>query len=220
MGTGCHTSFCGCSRDRWPAAHTPRGGWRLGLDRVGLAGHDWGGFTAFLLGVAQPDRFTRIVVFNAPPLLAPLTPTVIASMWRAWYAVAIASALGPRIVADQRFIPWFVGLGGRRHLFSADDAQIYARPLMDPARARASCLLYRSYLRTAADVFLRRRYDSDCLAVPTQLVFGNDDVIVPKSYIAGYERHASALEVEFVAGCGHFLPEERPELAISRLLWA
>ncbi len=83
---------------------------------------------------------------------------------------------------------------------------------------RVCCIAH--YLRTAADVFLRRRYDSDCLAVPTQLVFGNDDVIVPKSYIAGYERHASALEVEFVAGCGHFLPEERPELAISRLLWA
>jgi Predicted hydrolases or acyltransferases (alpha/beta hydrolase superfamily) len=188
----------------------------LGLDRVRLVGHDWGGFTAFLLGVAHPERFTHIVVFNAPPLWAPLSPNVIASLWRTWYVIAIASPLGPRIVANPRFLPWFVGLGGRRHVLSADDAQIYARRLQHPTRARASCLLYRSYLRAANDIFLRRRYDNDHLTVPTRLVFG-DDFYLPRSYITGFEQHAPALDVEFVPGCGHFLPEERPDLATARL---
>ena len=190
---------------------------RLGLERVRLVGHDWGGFTAFLLGIAFPERVERIVVFNAPPLWARLTPQVIASMWRTWYVLAVASPIGPRTLTHHAFVPWFVRLGGRRHLFSEDEAQIYARRLLQPARARASCLLYRNYMRTARDVFVRRRYDSDQLTVPSRLIFGTDDFIVPRSYIAWFERHAPGLEVEFVAGCGHFLPEERPDLAIGRL---
>jgi pimeloyl-ACP methyl ester carboxylesterase len=189
----------------------------LGLERVRLVGHDWGGFTAFLLGVTHPERFTRIVVFNAPPLWAALTPGVVASLWRTWYVIAIASPFGPRIAADPRFVPWFVGLGRRRHVFSADDAQIYASRLREASRARASCLLYRSYLRIARDIFLRRRYDGEHLSVPTRLVFGADDFYLPRSYIRGFERNAPTLEVEFVPGCGHFLPEERPDLAAARL---
>jgi pimeloyl-ACP methyl ester carboxylesterase len=189
----------------------------LGLDRVRLVGHDWGGFTAFLLGIGYPGRFSRVVVFNAPPPWAPLTAKVVASLWRTWYVSAIASPLGPRIVASPHFVRWFVGLGGRRHVFSADDAEVYADRLRQPARARASCLLYRSYLRAANDVFIRRRYPGGQLTVPTRLVFGADDFYVPKSYVAGYEPHAPDLTVEFVPGCGHFLPEERPDLAAARL---
>jgi pimeloyl-ACP methyl ester carboxylesterase len=190
---------------------------RLRLERVHVVGHDWGGFTAFLLGVTHPERVERVVVFNAPPLWARLTPRVIASLWRAWYVLTIASPVGPRILSHEAFVPWFVGLGGRKQLFTTDEARIYARRLIEPARARASCLLYRNYLRMARDIFLNRRFDRQQLTVPSRLVFGADDFIVPTSYIAGFERNAPQLHVEFVAGCGHFLPEERPDLAVSRL---
>src|SRR5215813_2458791 len=176
----------------------------LGLDRVRLVGHDWGGFTAFLLGVAHPDRFERIVVFNAPPLWVPLSPRVIASLWRTWYAAAVACPLGPAIVARDRFVPWFIRLGGRASVFDDTEADIYARRLSDPARTRASAMLYRRYLH-------------DLLTVPTLLVFGAEDFYVPRSYIAGWQPHAPGMRVEFVPGCGHFLPAERPELATLSL---
>ena len=190
----------------------------LGLDRVRLAGHDWAGFTAFLLGVAHPERFERIVVFNAPPLWVPLSPRVIASLWRTWYVAAAASPLGPAIVASDRFVPWFIRLGGRAAVFDDTGADIYARRLSDPARARASAmLLYRSYLRTARGIFLRRRYRHERLTVPTLLVFGAEDFYVPRSYITRWQSHAPGMRVEFVPGCGHFLPEEHPELASACL---
>ena len=189
----------------------------LELDRVRLVGHDWGGFTAFLLGVQHPERFTRIVAFNSPHLWAPFSWRVVASLWRTWYVLALASPLGPTLVTSSSFLPWFLGLGGRRHVFSVDDAEIYAARLRQPARARASCLLYRSYLRTARDVFIHRRYDHDYLTVPTELVFGTEDFYVPSAYVARSEQHARDLEVEFVPGCGHFLPEERSDIAVDRL---
>jgi pimeloyl-ACP methyl ester carboxylesterase len=153
----------------------------LELDRVRLVGHDWGGFTAFLLGLQHPERFSRIVVFNAPHPWAPFSRDVIASLWRTWYVLALASPLGPTLVTSPSFLPWFIGLGGRRHLFSANDAEIFTARLRHPARARASCLLYRSYLRTARDIFIHRRYDHDYLTVPTRLVFGTEDFYVPSA---------------------------------------
>jgi hypothetical protein len=135
---------------------------------------------------------------------------VIASLWRTWYVAVVASPFGRRIVASARFLPWFLGLGGRQQVFSAGDAQIYARRLQQLPRARTSCLLNRSYLRAANDIFLHHRYHGDHLMVPTRLVFGDDDFYLPRSYIAGFEQHAPALDVEVVAGCGHFLPEELP----------
>ena len=38
----------------------------LELERVQLAGHDWGGFASLLAGLKHPERFSRILVMNAP----------------------------------------------------------------------------------------------------------------------------------------------------------
>ena len=38
----------------------------LGIERAGVIGHDWGGFTAYLLGLRHPDRISGIVVCNSP----------------------------------------------------------------------------------------------------------------------------------------------------------
>ncbi|HEY6595871.1 MAG TPA: hypothetical protein VI011_17485 [Asanoa sp.] len=51
----------------------------------------------------------------------------------------------------------------------------------------------------------------------TRLTFGADDFYLPRSYVTGVDRHARALDVELVPGCGHFLPEGPPDLATTRL---
>ena len=47
---------------------------------------------------------------------------MIASLWRTWYVAAAASPLGPAMVASDRFVPWFLRLGGRAAVFDDTEA--------------------------------------------------------------------------------------------------
>ncbi len=191
----------------------------LEIDRVKLVGHDWGGFTAFLLGLEYPGRIERILVCNAPHPWAPLSGRTLLSLWRTWYvALNAMPGLGSAVVARPGYVPWFLGLGGRRHVWSAEDGARFAERFADPARARASSVLYRYYLRVAVQIFFARRFDQRRLTVPTRLVFGTDDFFIPTAYLTAGESHGEDFLIELVPGCGHFMPEERPDLVVQRAL--
>jgi pimeloyl-ACP methyl ester carboxylesterase len=190
----------------------------LNLDRVKLVGHDWGGFTAFMLGLEYPERFERIVVFNAPHPWAPLSRHTIPRLWRSWYAVLNATpALGKYVVSRRGYMPWFLGLGGRRHLWPGDVAATYAERLAQPARQHATAALYRYYVRVVTQILVARRFERQRLTVPTRLVFGADDFYVPPASLAGGERHGDDFQIELVPGCGHYMPEECPDVVVDRV---
>ena len=189
----------------------------LGIERVKLVGHDWGGFTAFLLGLGNPGRIERMLVLNAPHPWVPRSPRVIASLWRTWYVAANAiPGLGARAVANPSYLERLLGLG-KRDVFGPDEARIYAERLAAPERRRATSGLYRSYLRIAARSFAGR-FARERLTVPARLVFGADDFAIPTAYLVGGERHGDDFEIELVPGCGHFIAEERPDLVADRVL--
>ena len=87
-------------------------------------------------------------------------------------------------------MPWFLRLGGRGHVFDDAEAERYAAPLREGARARASQQLYRSYLRAARDVFFRKPYAGQRLTVPTRAVFGREDFYIPVASTLGAEPYA------------------------------
>ena len=138
-------------------------------------------------------------------------------MRRAWYAGVVATPiLGERVVAHPRFIPWFLRLGGRGALFSDADAAVYADQFRDRARTAASSLLYRSYLRLAHAILLRRAFEGQRLQTPTRLLFGADDFYIPVGLLDGIEARGADLTLEVVEGCSHWMPQERPELIADR----
>ncbi len=191
----------------------------LGLQRVHLVGHDWGGWLGFLLCLRQPERIER---FLALAILHPwqkLDLTLLRNQWRFGYQSIISS-------------PWFGGWLIRRHpglisrlirWDSADghqwddhDLRQYTRILQDPARARASVLLYRTFLTREAVPLLRGRYRAMRLRVPTLVLAGAEDITIPPALLRGYEPYADAMTVEVVEKSGHFLPEECPDFVAER----
>jgi pimeloyl-ACP methyl ester carboxylesterase len=183
----------------------------LGIERAGVIGHDWGGFTAYLIGLRHADRVSGLVVCNAPHPWADRSLRSLLDLWRTWYVLLIASPAGARVVRSRRFVPWFIRLAGRRHVFDDDTAVRYAAPLREPGRARASQLLYRHYIAAAWAVLVRREHSGRRLTVPTRAVFGADDFYIPVANTLGGEEHADDWSLRLLEGCGHWTPEERPD---------
>jgi pimeloyl-ACP methyl ester carboxylesterase len=90
----------------------------LDIARAHVIGHDWGGFTGFLLGLHYPERVDRLLVCNSPGPWARLSPRTVVGLRRAWYAGLVASPiLGRQLVGHPGFIPWFLRLGGQTDCF-------------------------------------------------------------------------------------------------------
>jgi pimeloyl-ACP methyl ester carboxylesterase len=185
---------------------------RLGLQRVRIVGHDWGGWIAFLACMAAPERFERALVLGISPPFGRPSPRMLLDLWRFAYMLAIAApVIGERLVASERFVRTV--LSAPAGAFNDDDVRAFSAVLAEPARARASVQLYRTFLLREAVRGARGR-----LHVPTRLVVGARDPVVRPSLLAGRERFADDLTIELVPDCGHWIPAERPDLVAERVL--
>jgi pimeloyl-ACP methyl ester carboxylesterase len=188
----------------------------LEIERAHLIGHDWGGFAAFAAGIAVPQRIESMVVLNTlAPWVHP-TPRMAVDLWRAWYVLLMA-AFGERIVRDRPALIAKMLRGDRVHDgISRADAEAYAARLRRPESARATALLYRSYLRSFRAVVVQRRFADLRLTVPTRFIFGTHDFALSTRMLAGIEQHCDDIALELVPDSGHFIAEEKPELVAER----
>ena len=185
----------------------------LGLERVGVIGHDWGGFASILVALKHPEQVGGLLAVSTPiPWLRP-SPRLAAATWRTWYAWVLA-AIGKEAVRRRPgAVHLMLRYGARDEAIDEHEAETYAAPLREPARAEASQLLYRAYLRSLATL-AERPYDGLRLTTPTRLVLGRGDQAIPEVTVRGFEPHADDMALEIVDGCGHFVPEERPDVVV------
>lgn len=189
----------------------------LGIERVKLVGHDWGGWIGFLLGLKAPQRIDRFLALNIVPPWVSLR-AVAGHLWRFWYQqVVLTPVVGYRLHRGGRFIRRvLVGGSTIKEVWSEEDLAAFADNLAEPPRSRAGVQMYRTFNLRETLPIARGRYADAWLTVPTLMVFGEDDFVLRPSMLAGYERHAEDMRVELVPGCGHFIVEERSDLVIQR----
>jgi pimeloyl-ACP methyl ester carboxylesterase len=185
----------------------------LGLERVCLMGHDWGAWTGFLACLAAPERFAAFLALGAPRPGGRPSARQLLEVWRFAYQVAIASPLlGRRLVADPRFVERvIVGGAEQRQAWTPDDLRAFTAVLAEPARAQASVSLYRTFLTSEV-----ARPPHGHLRVPTRIMVGARDPAIPAVLLDGADEDADDVRVEIVPECGHFVPEEHPELVAQR----
>lgn len=185
------------------------------LERVRIIGHDWGGYTAFLLALEHPERVERLVALDIPPPWAGATgPRRLALPLFASYQLLLSTpALGPRtMTSGRRFVRTVIRLGsGPRASWRDDELDVYADVLREPARARATSACYRTFLTRELPAAVRRGDRSGELHVPTLLVMGQMSAI----RLVFDPRPGPNLTVEAIRGAGHFLPEEAPAQVLA-----
>jgi pimeloyl-ACP methyl ester carboxylesterase len=101
-----------------------------------------------------------------------------------------------------------------RTALSDDDIASYVAVLRDPARARASVALYRTFVLHEAWPAMRVGA-SRRLTVPATLVVGEHDPVATPALVPGFGPYADDMSVEVVPGCGHFIPEGRPDVVLG-----
>jgi pimeloyl-ACP methyl ester carboxylesterase len=189
----------------------------LGLDRVKLIGHDWGGWIGFLIGLREPQRIERFLALGAPPPWTPVRSGLRHS-WRLVYQLPIASpGLGALLHRQADLVPrTLVAASTIRDPWDETTLRAFADNLEEPARTRAGVQLYRAFLLREMPAILRGRYANARLSVPTRLVNGADDFATAPAMVAGTERRADDMQIEIIPGCGHFIVDEMPDLVIDR----
>ncbi len=183
----------------------------LGIDRLGLVGHDWGGWVGFLLALDHPERFAGFVACNIAHPWTRIPPDPRRVLPFAYMPVVATPFLGPLLLRRTSLVRGLIR-GGTARGNRLDDHAIdgFARMIAEPERARASSALYRSFLVRElpglARAFRRRR-----LRVPVRVVFGRRDPAIHPSLVDGLAHHADHVDHVWIDDAGHFVAEERPE---------
>ena len=131
----------------------------LGLERVKLVGHDWGGWIGFLLCLRAPQRFERYLALNIVPPWVSLRAMVAA---RLALLVPVADpGAGARLPPAPPRRLRAEGPGrrlGRREVWDEETLHAFADNLAEPARARAAVQMYRVFNLREALPIVRGRY--------------------------------------------------------------
>lgn len=183
----------------------------LGIDRVVLIGHDWGGWIGHLLALRAPERIAGLLALNiAHPWQSP------SGMWRHLWRFAYQPVIA------------FAGVPLHRHTglvrkllvhsgVAEPVARIYADGFRQPVSARAASDTYRTFLLRELPT-LARRPERRRATVPIRALFGVDDPAIHPSLAAAETANADNYTLEHVPDCGHFITDERPDLIRARLL--
>lgn len=187
-------------------------------ERVRLVGHDWGGFVGFLACLRAPERFQS---FLALSIVHPWFGTGGGipdprAFLRLWYQFVVGSPWGPALLRNESAMRRVFTRAGEG-VFDDQTVALYVAALAQPASARASQSLYRTFVTAETLPILRGRYNAERLTVPTRLVVGDDDPVIRAPTLRGFENHADDMTLTWVPDSGHWLPEQRVGRVLEEL---
>jgi pimeloyl-ACP methyl ester carboxylesterase len=189
----------------------------LGLDRVKLVGHDWGGWIGFLLCIREPARVDRFLALGVTHPWQTLSSGRRHTHRFLYQLPILTPGLGYALHRSHVFIRLALRAGcADRSTFTDTELDAFADNLAEPARSRACVAVYRTFVLREAQPMIRGRYAATRMTTRTHLMLGDSDPVIKPSLIAGYEDHADAMTTEIVPDCGHFIADEHPELVAAR----
>lgn len=183
----------------------------LGIERAHVIGHDWGAWVGMLLATEAPERLRTMLALG---ILHPWQPTarVARNAWRFAYQVPLATPVaGERLQRQPAFVTRVLkSAWGERETFDDEAAALYEAALREPEAARAGHRMYRDFITRELWSTFAGDTRGKRLQVPSRLLIGSRDPLGAQ-LAAGFERHGDDASWDVVDGCGHFVPEERPE---------
>ncbi|MHB0670791.1 alpha/beta fold hydrolase [Roseomonas mucosa] len=189
-----------------------------------VAAHDMGAPPALIWAADHPDEIAALLYIEAPVMLGDVLGKVIAynrqamaqgSMW--WWILPLTPGVPERLIVgnERAFLTWFYeGATARPKVFDHRIVEEYLRTFTGRTGVLGAMGVYRA------------TFDSIDQTEPLKV----DKVDVPVIAIGGVKglgdkvgegvaRVAESVSTETIEDCGHFVPEERPDVVI-RHIWA
>ncbi|MCU1666169.1 MAG: haloalkane dehalogenase [Pseudonocardia sp.] len=199
----------------------------LGLDRVVLVGHDWGGALAFDWATLHPDRVLGVAFMET--ILKPMSWEEFPEGGRDRFQKLRTPGVGEHLVLDRNI---FIEDALQRTILSgldSEDHDVYRKPYLS-RESRLPLLVWPRSMPIdgePADVVARvKAYDEWLESTPQVpkllLTFGTNPTLMIGPAMADWcEQHIAGLEVEDCGEAGHNAPEDRPaEIADAITAWA
>jgi pimeloyl-ACP methyl ester carboxylesterase len=174
----------------------------VGLERVDIVGHSFGGGVAQVMLLECSSKIRRLVLVASGGLGRQVTP-----------ALRLASL--PRVVElfGQRFmaVGTRVALHGNRAGFSKQDVTELSALNGKPGSARAFARTVRDVIdwRGQRRTFFQRAHELAELP-PIAVLWGDRDVIIPASHGRTFAESVEGVVFKQFEGCGHYLHNEQP----------
>ncbi|MCY0386626.1 alpha/beta hydrolase [Robbsia sp. Bb-Pol-6] len=194
-----------------------------GFSRFAVIGHDRGGRVAARMALDHPDAVTRLVTLDVAPTLSMYEQTSFAfarAYWH-WFMLVRPAPFPETLIRADPDLYLKQTIGARSAGLAPFTPAAYAeylRCLSDPATAMGICEDYR------ASIGIDLEHDRATLAAgqrircPFTALWGAHGVIEQCfDPLAAWRPYAPHVQGEALP-CGHYIPEEAPDLLLDRVL--
>ena len=189
----------------------------LGIRDFYLAGHDWGGPTAFALAAGHRDAVRKLAIID---VTIPGDGGEMNQGGRRWHHSFFRTTDLPEALLAGRehvYLEWlFDHYGARPNVVSAADKAEYIRTYTKPGGLRALLAYYRAFFQDDADNRASIERDGK-LQMPVLALGGDSGFGRGQECIDSVRRMAADVRGELIPGCGHWIAEEAPAFVGERL---
>jgi pimeloyl-ACP methyl ester carboxylesterase len=200
----------------------------LGIAKLTLVGHDWGGIVSWAFALKYPELLERLVVIDGPPPFtwnrdlreSPKQRDAVNYMLE----FSKPSPAPEELLAANDFALMdnlMRRIGGRGGQLTDDERAAYHQAWSQPGALRGGLNYYRA-ARMGEQVAAggvpeeyASKITSQTVNVPTLVIWGANDAALLPTLTRGLSEWVPRLRVEIVPDAGHWVPYESPEIVNS-----
>ncbi len=189
----------------------------IGVDRIAVVGHDWGGAVAWFVAQQHPERISRIVVLNIPHLqVFRRALRGRAQLARSAYILAFQLPWIPeRALGRDRFARMVSALFAHstKRPFTEDEIAQYRAAWSEPGALSGMLAWYRAAAR-----YPRERPASDRVTQPLLLIWGVQDRALGFEMAAASIARCDRGRLVSLPDAGHFVQHDEPQRVSEEIL--
>jgi len=190
----------------------------LGYQNCILVGHDWGAQICWNFAMQYGDMIEKLVIINVPHPVSFVKNISFRQLTKSWYILLFQIPFMPEFVLQANNYGLFDGMfskkdkesGKRVYFATKEQVSAFKYSFSRPYALTASLNYYRNlFLDMVKPV---PSFKKKPIAVPTIVIWGEDDVALGKELNNGTEKFVTNLKIKFIPNCTHWANQDQPEI--------